>query len=146
MFVGVDVVGLKSKREGEIVKQAIDDSIKSFFPDRKDGILINVEVAKEKDIGESFALVDQEEEDEFTIFISEEALEDETTLYKTICHECVHIKQYLNRELVHINQYRTMWKNKVYDHFVTPYAKRPWELEAYQVEEELFKCFADSQQ
>ena len=147
MFVAVDIIGIKSKSEGLIIKKAIDDCITSLFPDSNEVIEINVEVAKNKDVGDNtYALVDEEDDGCYTIFLSQQALEDDVTLYKTICHECAHIKQYFTKELIHVNQYRSMFRNKVYDHFVTSYNERPWEVEAFEIEEEMYKCFENNQQ
>ena len=88
----------------------------------------------------TYAEIDDQGDNEYNILLSKQALEDDVTLYKTIAHECIHIKQYFTEELVHVNQYRTMFKNKVYDHFCTPYETRPWEVEAYHLEEELYEC------
>lgn len=143
MFVDIDIIGTTSKSEDLIIKQAVNDSIVSIFPNTKDVIFIDVEIVNDKDIGgDAFAAVLPLEEDTFIISLSEEALQDDVTLYKTICHECVHIKQYIQKELIHVNQFKAIFKNKEYEYSVTPYRELPWEKEAFEKEEEIFECFA----
>ena len=141
MFVAVDVNGT-TKSEESIIRHCIDDCVKVAFPDSTEIIEITVNVVDQDELSspQTYAEVDEEYSNDYTILLSKQALEDDVTLYKTIAHECIHIKQYFTKELVHVNQYRSMFKNKVYDHFCTPYEKRPWEVEAFYLEEELYKC------
>ena len=145
MFVAVEVNNTKTKSEETIIKQCIDDCITSLFPDSNEVIEITVDVVDQDELrtDATFAEVDEQDIDDYIILLSKQALDDDVSLYKTIAHECVHIKQYFTKELVHVNQYRTMFKNAVYDHFVTPYEKRPWEVEAFELEEVMYNAQKD---
>jgi hypothetical protein len=55
---------------------------------------------------------------------------------KTIAHEMVHVKQYAYGE---IDERGTRWLSRKLDHDSVPYHKRPWEKEAYQMEERLYQ-------
>ncbi len=62
-----------------------------------------------------------------------------TELIPTIFHEMVHIKQMINRDLiVGIGNKRTKWKGK---YFTGDYYEFPWEIEAFQLEENMMKLF-----
>lgn len=60
-------------------------------------------------------------------------------LIKTVCHEMVHVKQGAKNELVESygNKYQRTWKGIEYEN------ELPWELEAYKLEDELFKTFME---
>ena len=57
---------------------------------------------------------------------------------ETLCHECVHIKQYARNEIKETRG-KTMWKGK--DHTDTSYWKQPWEKEAFGLQKELAKTY-----
>lgn len=61
-------------------------------------------------------------------------------LTKTVCHEMVHVKQGVRKELVytHDNKYCRLWKGIEYHH------ESPWEIEAYKLEEQLFNSFMEN--
>jgi len=63
-------------------------------------------------------------------------------LILTICHEMVHVRQMAKRELYEIFSPRHMqvWKGKRLKKAI-PYAKQPWEAEAYKLQEGLAKRF-----
>lgn len=57
-------------------------------------------------------------------------------IVKTICHEMVHMKQYLRKEL---SMDGLVWKGKNLSK--TPYDDQPCEIEAYDLQEKLYaKC------
>lgn len=51
----------------------------------------------------------------------------------TICHEMVHVKQHVRRELVSTRGGRQLWKGR--DHSKTDYDDQPWEQEAYDLQD-----------
>ena len=61
-------------------------------------------------------------------------------IIKTLCHEMVHVKQYLKGELVE-KQCARVWKGK--DYTDAEHTDCPWEIEAYKLEEVLFKTFEE---
>lgn len=60
----------------------------------------------------------------------------EKELLKTLAHEMCHVKQYAYGQL---DEQGTKWLSRKYDHDNVPYNKRPWEKEAYKIEERLYK-------
>jgi len=139
MFIGLEITGITKKSQGFIIKEAVERSLLHLLPLCDDVLQINVEVALDEDIGDACGLADEDDEMEYTIFLNRSILNNDVELFKTVCHECVHIKQYFNKELEHLNQYRVVFNNKVYDTFVTKYEERPWEVEAHKTEEYLFQ-------
>ena len=71
------------------------------------------------------------------------------TLYhiiSTVCHEMVHVRQYVKGELGHRTDGSQLWKAEPELPRNTPYRKQPWEIEAFDLEAELaFECFGDLQ-
>lgn len=65
-------------------------------------------------------------------------------LLLTLAHELVHIKQYARRELKQLMRSPYYRFRKEYFHNSTPYAERPWEIEAYELESELVENFLTS--
>ena len=139
MFIGLEITGITKQSQGFIIKEAVERSLLHLLPLCDDVLQINVEVALDEDIGDACGLVDEEDELEYTIFLNQSILDDDVELFKTVCHECVHIKQYFNKELQHLNQYRVVFNNKTYDTFTTKYEDRPWEQEAHQAEQRLYQ-------
>jgi hypothetical protein len=74
---------------------------------------------------------------EFVLEINRKQSEKE--ILKTIAHEMVHCKQYAYGQL---NEQGTKWLSRKMDHDSIPYAKRPWEIEAFTVGDKLYKEFA----
>lgn len=62
----------------------------------------------------------------------------EKELLKTLAHEMVHVKQYAYGE---IDERGTKWLSRKMDHDSVPYHKRPWEKEAFKMEDKLYKEF-----
>lgn len=139
MFIGLEITGITKESQGFIIKEAVERSLLHLLPLCDDTLCVNVEVALDEDIGDACGLVDEEDELEYTIFLNQAILDDDVELFKTVCHECIHIKQYFNKELEHLNQYRVVFNNKVYDTFTTKYEDRPWEQEAHKVEQRLYQ-------
>tara|TARA_B100001059_G_scaffold210061_1_gene223470 strand:- start:700 stop:960 length:261 start_codon:yes stop_codon:yes gene_type:complete len=63
-------------------------------------------------------------------------------MISTIMHEMVHVKQYLRKELVQLKDVY-LWKNVAFGKYAVDYRHRPWEFEAYNIEEELVKSFKE---
>jgi hypothetical protein len=55
---------------------------------------------------------------------------------KTLAHEMTHVKQFAYGE---IDERGTKWLSRKLDYDLVPYHKRPWEIEAFQAEERLYK-------
>lgn len=54
----------------------------------------------------------------------------------TLCHELVHLKQYVKGEMKQIDGHRTRWKKKIVP-AKTDYVDQPWEKEAFRLEKKL---------
>lgn len=62
-------------------------------------------------------------------------------IFLTLAHEMVHVKQMLRGE--HAERFRPVYKTFWFgeDHTETPYKKQPWEIEAYELQETLWKNY-----
>lgn len=77
------------------------------------------------------------DEDECAVYINPHQGKHE--IIKTFFHEMVHIKQYINGELVSgTGNNRSRWMGEEYD---TTYYESPWEQEAYEHEAAMFDIF-----
>lgn len=62
-------------------------------------------------------------------------------LAQIICHEMVHLKQYVSGDLKMSSDFRTVtWKGKTYDNS-SEYFNREWEVEARALENKLWRKF-----
>jgi len=106
-------------------------------PQLKSHIIINVKFIKNLPVC-GFTEVDGHNSKgkprEFTLEIQKGMPEKDTI--ETLAHEMVHVKQYAYGE---IDEQGTKWLSRKLDHDSVPYHKRPWEKEAYQAEERLYK-------
>ncbi len=80
----------------------------------------------------------QEEEFEFSIYLAND--ED----YVALAHEMVHIKQYINKELLEL-PYAVMFNGKIYRENEEDYWLYPWEVEAYGKQQGLYQKWRDTQ-
>ena len=56
-----------------------------------------------------------------------------------LCHEMVHLSQYIRRDLkLDLNKKEFTWKGVKYNASV-PYDERPWEIEAFSKQDKLYK-------
>lgn len=64
-------------------------------------------------------------------------------ILRALAHECVHIKQFVKREMSDVNLgcNFTKWKGKIYNIKKTSYWDLPWEIEAYGREIGLYEEF-----
>lgn len=79
----------------------------------------------------------------FTIVVSDKL--SRKNFIKTLLHELVHVKQYLLGELKDNYNGNVKWKKKYYEDTATYYAyiNMPWEKQAYQVSEILYKKYVN---
>jgi predicted nucleotidyltransferase component of viral defense system len=71
---------------------------------------------------------------EFIIEVNRSLTEHEKIM--TLAHELVHIRQYAKMEL---NEEMNSWHGEYVNADVIPYHEQPWEIEAYDVGDKLFK-------
>ena len=75
----------------------------------------------------------------FTVELNYSGVESFGMLITALCHELVHVAQYAQRRLRDLTGLSRMaWKNKHYNTNVTSYYDRPWEIEAHQLEEDIY--------
>ena len=68
-----------------------------------------------------------------------------TDFIRCILHEFVHLKQFVNREMIEMETGKTRWKGKTISKKVT-YKDQPWEKEAYRLEEKLlWECLEEQE-
>ena len=62
-------------------------------------------------------------------------------MIQIICHEMVHLKQYVSGDLKMSSDFKTViWKGKTYDNS-SEYFSREWEVEARALENKLWRKF-----
>lgn len=131
MYIDLTVTGLTDMRSGHIIRDTIDHALNTLMPRRKLPIYIEVEVAKDEDMGMASGLVHQEDDDTFFMSLSESVLKDYEELVYTVAHESVHIKQYLRKEVRDISVNEKIWMKDKYDLREVNYSDLPWEQEAH---------------
>lgn len=72
------------------------------------------------------------------------AVHPKMTLYhtlQTLAHEMVHVKQFARGDMKDFltTARCSRWKKRIIDHHDTPYAKLPWEVEAYRMQKILYR-------
>lgn len=134
MYIDLTVTGLTKVRAGHAIAETIEHSLNTLMPNRVKPIYIEVEIAKDEDMGIAKGLVHEEDGDTFFMSLIESLQDDEEELIRTVCHECVHIKQYLRKEVRDINVDTKVWKKEKFDLRKVDYADLPWEKEAHLLE------------
>ena len=144
-MLGIVVTGLNHGSLGKKREQLIENTVQACIDhlklNRFKG-LIHVKQTKSRKMLDGwavgFATMDKVELDEGKIWwgVIELCNQHPKDIVKTICHEMVHMKQYLRKELTMDG---LKWMGK--DHTNTPYMDQPAEKEAYDLQEELYtKC------
>ena len=87
------------------------------------------------ELDNNFAYIEQEEQDKYDITL-DKLSDPEFNLIRVLAHECVHVKQYVLRELVDTPTHY-MWMGKIHD-LNCAYRDCPWEKEAYELENILY--------
>tara|TARA_B100001093_G_scaffold128844_1_gene121336 strand:- start:15117 stop:15515 length:399 start_codon:yes stop_codon:yes gene_type:complete len=125
----VETIGGK-KYQRQLAEQVVDFCIRSLMPRYSTlDISVNIDDLNKDNVkGWCMSICQREFEIEVDKNQSDE------NLIKTICHEMVHVWQHASGKL-----YCDHWNNV--DHTETEYAKRPWEIQAYEMEETLQKKF-----
>jgi hypothetical protein len=78
---------------------------------------------------------DVDEEDEETTIVISKSLSVKDVI-RTIFHEMVHVKQYMDGRLV--TGYQSRWMGETYD---CDYNELPWEVEAFDLEAKMFNAY-----
>ena len=146
MYIDLEIMGIDTPEQGYVIREAVEMTLVEYLPDNIGLITVNVEVALADDIGAAYGLCDEEDDKEFTIYLNKDILDDDVELFKTVAHECVHIKQYVMKELVHGSKFSMFYKDVFYDKDVYEYDELPWEIEAKKAEEQMFWQYEKRQQ
>ena len=93
---------------------------------------------KEKAYGFCHVSDDIEKPREFCIEVDASTKHPTSQILTWIAHECVHLKQFVKRELYDYEDDSVQWKTKRYKHTMD-YDDMPWEKEAYRLENKLFQ-------
>lgn len=130
-----------SKSEKRLIKSVSKFIQENYFPRRK-SVKIEFKVTRMLSYGDSYSGIcyRQDKANEFEILIDRSLLLKD--FIKVIIHEMIHVKQYLLRELVDRkikDSYKTYWKGV--DYTSAKYNQQPWEIEAYQLQEDLYPKF-----
>ena len=131
---------LGTRRE-KLIEKTIGVCIDELRLDRAKGV-IHVKKSRTKKHMDGWAVgyatMDRIDTDEGKLWwgVIELCNQNPKDIVKTICHEMVHMKQYLRREL---SMDGMVWKGKNVSE--TPYNDQPCEIEAYNLQEKLYaKC------
>jgi len=110
---------------------------------RQHNIEVNVELVRNLNEKEgAFGWCTDEGDKEYTVTIDSSS--QISAMLQTVAHEMVHVKQYARNELKQLaRQPMYRWKNE-YLPLETPYYDQPWEKEAYELEEELYKEWSNT--
>lgn len=139
-----------SENQIEIVNRAIEFSSNYLMSKRLIKVLdISVHFIKNLHINESINgdciwQDDNIRPREFSIRIDQNIQEDD--LYRTIFHEMVHVKQWATSQKKDYirNSYLTKFNKVTYDQREMNYSSKPWEIEAYQIEDEIFNKWSEN--
>ena len=130
----INITGGK-KCQRDIALKVIRYMIYVLLPKIK---VIDIEVVF-KTIKESYGYATQLDNREFEIELDKNVSIVE--LVETLCHEMVHIRQYVRKKL---NDSGTKWDNQQINSEEIDYHDLPWEKEAYNLEEKLTQMVWDN--
>jgi len=132
--IDLTITGLSNVKSGHLIYDTINHTLNTLMPKRKKPIYIDVEIALDEDMGIAKGLVNEEDDDSFFMSLTQSLQDDDEELIRTVCHECVHIKQYLRKEIRDITIDTKRWKKELFDLRTTDYRDLPWEQEAHMLE------------
>ena len=150
MMIDLDIVGINHPCQGIVIRDAVENAMMVLMPKREKPIYINVEIGLDEDMGPAAGyMVEGGENDEFEVILRQDLLKDIEELILTVTHECIHIKQYLRKELKDINVDEKIWRGELYNTRDTYYKDCPWEQEAYLLQmpiaNEVLKKYEDNE-
>lgn len=130
------------RRVSKALRDIIENSLNvaySFLMPRTKNVYINIEAIKnlkEKEgvHGDCF----EDDEREFTIRVDSSQPINEIII--TILHEMIHVNQYVKKQMQQKLGSEVIYNKKVYPSDME-YDSRPWEIEAHNLEKELFELY-----
>ena len=137
-----------TKKQRLLVQEAADFYLRHLLTvQQTDGLIVDIELVKglfakegyKADVGS----IGDDDENEFELRIDSSM--NLAAILLALAHECVHIKQYVSREMRETNDWHlTFFKNKLYDTKKLKYFDFPWEIEAYGREDGLLYRFVSA--
>lgn len=139
-FDNLHVSGSGSRKR-KLAYQVAEFVKSQIFP-RTQGVMLEIQLIsklseKEGVLGDCM----DEDDREYTVRIDSSL--DRETFIKTLCHELVHVKQYAKNELRQITFKTHKWHRKTLVGDLE-YHERPWEIEAFSMEDELAEKFGEN--
>lgn len=133
-MLDIDFVSKVPQKKRQLIIDAIITATSTLMPRVKRTISIYIEVHHGLLSCGVAGDIFQEDNDEFTIRLDSSL--DNQELVATILHEMVHLWQYASKRMSQINIGVVRFDKQVYD-LKLPYDQRPWEIEAYIIEQTL---------
>lgn len=127
----IDFVGRIAQKKR--IEKYINDILYSFLPRIRR--LVHVEITIVNECDEELYGVCWGDKQSIEITLVRKGLTLDEMMHN-LAHELVHAKQYLKGEL---SPYKHMWKGK--DYSECSYLTLPWEQEAYEKEEDLYRLY-----
>ena len=134
----INVLGATTKKR-DLVESAVIFCISELMP-RLRTLEVEVNIKNLKDEGVVGWCYEGENNRDFYIDVDKNL--DVEELVETVCHEMVHVWQSATRKMKDLPFGRKMYMGKVYDE-TTAYDDEPWEIEAYAMQGDLLKKFAE---
>ena len=135
----INVIG-STKKKRALAESAVTFCISELMPRMKtlDIELFLKNIKAEKIVGWCY-----EGDDNRDFYIGIEKTLDDEELVETVCHEMVHVWQAATRKMKDLPFGGIMYMGKVYDDDTTAYNDKPWEIEAYDMLDELLEKFKE---
>lgn len=131
--------GSASKRI--LAKQVAEFCKKKLFPKTKN-VMVDIKLVYGLTKNEGVA-GDCFDEGDRTFLIRIDAGMKKDLFIETLCHEMVHVKQYSKGELYQLSSRPVHRWHREYIPLDIDYENRPWEIEAFELEEQLAKEFTN---
>lgn len=130
----IEIVG-GSKSKKELAEKVTVWYLKKVMP-RMNTLDITIKLTKCYNKGAYGYCMEGEHNREFEIEIDKNL--EKYDFVSTLCHELTHLKQYARREMKQLDYGVTRWKQEYYSEDVA-YDDKPWEIEAFAVQDKLAK-------
>lgn len=141
----INVTGTKSYKKQELTTNVLNFCEEKLFPDYRKSLSINVLFVKEildtTKGAQGACSPTSKRVKEFNIEIRNNIRNIETIIY-ILCHEMVHVKQFINKELTYKDSGNFIYDNRVYSVLNSTnkeYMSWPWEKEARKLGKKLAK-------
>jgi len=139
-MIDVEVTG-GTKTQRLLTEQIVRHCQQELFPRIKN---VFVEVQLKKDLHDReghYGVMDEDDDRWYVLELdSSQCIKD---FVVTLCHEMVHVKQYARRELIQRHDHYRWRKTRMSKDVA--YFDRPWEKEAYELENKLAETFEAKQ-